>query len=593
MTVVGNGATAMLTAVANGSAAITAKTSDGGHTATCNVTVRTYNVPVTGITLNNTSLEVLINATGTLTASLTPSNAPTNVSWTSSSTGVATVSGTGTTGTITPVAAGATTITAAAGGKTATCAVTIRVIPVTAITLPATMEIRLKGGAAPITATLLPSNATDRNVTWSTGNSSIVTVSGTGTTAMITPVAEGTATITARAGGFIATCSVTVEDKAASVKMPYMTMSAGYERSMGIKADGSLWAWGSGSFSALGLGSSTSNVYALTQVGTDKNWVSVTAYGDHSAALKSDGTLWVWGRNNYGQLGLGTSGSTNQTTPIKVNNDTDWAAVAAAQNFTMALKTDGTLWCWGRNNSGQLGIGSSGSTTQNSPRKVNDDTDWAMVATWRANHTAAIKSDGSLWAWGSNGQGQVGDGTLVNKTSPTRVGTDNDWASVKVGSVHTVAQKTDGSIWAWGFDYHGQLALGIEEDETPRPNPIRVPVPLGTGNWMLGRYGVGDSFVVAQKTDGSVWSWGENYYGALGVGDDEDRYTPVRVGTAVTNWAFIAGGNLHALYVRADGSLYVVGSNNNGQLGLGNTGSGTYSPDLRLHSVGGWRVPTD
>jgi len=584
----GTGPTAVVTAVLAGAATITAKTSDGNFTASCAVTVGDYTVPVTGISLGNASLEVLYNATGTLTATLTPSNAPTDVSWTSSAIGVATVSGTGTTCTITPVAAGATTITAAAGGKTAACAVTIRVIPATGMTLPATQEISIKSKTAPISVTLQPSNATDRVVDWKSSAASIVTVSGTGVTAALTPVALGTATITATIGSLRATCEVTVADK--TLAKP-QTLAAGYGgHSFAIKADGTLWAWGYGAYGKLGLGS-TSNVYVPTQVGMDNKWVTISGAYQHSAGLKSDGTIWTMGRNNYGQLGLGTTSTTNQTTPIQMGTDTDWADVRVGNGHTIALKTDGTLWAWGQNTYGRLGLGDT--TNRTSPTPLNVGNDWTMISTGDCYFSAAIKSDGSLWTWGEGGTGALGLGDFTSKNRPTRVGTDNDWVSVKAGGGNTVALKADGSLWIWGMNTRGQFGDGTI-DNSDEGVFIPYPVRVGTGTDWAG-FALGQYFVLGIKTDGSIWAWGWNDYGQLGTTgtyNDDGVPTPMPVVTTATNFVLAAAGSSHALYVRADGSLYVCGANGSGDIGMGNTGSGTFTPNLLQHSMGGWRVPT-
>jgi alpha-tubulin suppressor-like RCC1 family protein len=175
---------------------------------------------------------------------------------------------------------------------------------------------------------------------------------------------------------------------------------------------------------------------------------TVSAGLRHTVAIKADGSMWAWGDNEFGKLGYG--GTTNDIPyPIRVGSDTNWASVSAGTSHTVAIKTDGSLWAWGSGAS----VGDGSTTGQrNSPVRIGTDNNWASVsAGW--GHTVAIKTDGSLWAWGWNEYGQIGEGPSgsgTNKYAPIRVGTGNNWASVSAGWGHTVAIKTDGSLWAWG-----------------------------------------------------------------------------------------------------------------------------------------------
>jgi YD repeat-containing protein len=154
-------------------------------------------------------------------------------------------------------------------------------------------------------------------------------------------------------------------------------------------------------------------------------------------AVKTDGTLWAWGYNGFGELGDGTT--TQRVTPVQVGTDTRWASVAAGQWHTVAVKTDGTLWAWGNNSYGQLGDGTT--TQRHAPVQVGIDTNWASVAGSVAagyGHTVATKTDGTLWAWGYNASGQLGNGTTTQRVTPMQVGTDTHWASVAAGFYHTI-----------------------------------------------------------------------------------------------------------------------------------------------------------
>lgn len=286
---------------------------------------------------------------------------------------------------------------------------------------------------------------------------------------------------------------------------------------LAVEDDGSLWAWGANSHCELGDGTFTNRVLPI-QIMSGASAVAAGTY--HSLGLKTDGSLWAWGSNSYGQLGDGTL--TMRCTPVQVL--TGARAVAAGgrwtAGYTLALKTDGSLWAWGSNYNGQLGDGTT--TERRSPIQVLTGVD-AMAAggagltTTFAGHSAAVKTDGSLWAWGSNYYGQLGDGTTTNRLLPVQVLTGV--AAVSAGGLHTMAIKTDGSLWAWGYNYNGQLGDGTTANRL-------TAVQVLTG---VAAVSAGPDYTLARKTDGSLWAWGRNNLGQLGDGTYVDRLTPVQV----------------------------------------------------------------
>ena len=328
----------------------------------------------------------------------------------------------------------------------------------------------------------------------------------------------------------------------------------GGDFSVVIKPDGSLWSYGDNGFGQLGLGATTLRVVP-TRVGGASDWAAVACGGFHTLALKTDGTLWAWGANAYGQLGLGDVD--DRSVPVQVGLDDDWVAVDAGTRHSLALKADGSLWAWGQNASGQLGLGDR--STRLLPTRVGDDNDWAMVR-GGLSHTVAIKDDRTLWAWGHNLRYQLGLGDTVTRLTPTRVGDDADWTDLSCGDEDARALKADGSLWAWGFNSYGQLGVG---DTATRQVPTRVG---DESDWA--RVACGDDHTLALKDDGSLWAWGDNTYGQLGQGDRSPRTTPARVGDG-TDWLDVVCGDDTSAAVRADGGVWNWGDNVFGQLGLG------------------------
>ncbi len=284
----------------------------------------------------------------------------------------------------------------------------------------------------------------------------------------------------------------------------------------------------------------------------------VAAGANHSVLVKDDGTLWAWGDNKCGQLGIGTEGGIQKVSK-QIGADSDWKAAAAGSCHAVGLKSDGSLWAWGGNGCGQLGGGTK--EGRNVPVRIGPDNDWRTVAagSW---HVVALKKDGTLWAWGSNKTYQLGDGTQNERLRPTRIGTDSDWAAVAAGSEecseksgcgHSVALKKDGTLWAWGWNDTCQLGTGNRGDK-------ETPTRIGTdSDWLA--VAAGGNFSVALKVDGSLWTWG---------GWEEGRcriQKPERVSAEV--WKAVAAGNRHAAAVRKDGTLWTWGENGSGQLGDG------------------------
>ena len=349
-----------------------------------------------------------------------------------------------------------------------------------------------------------------------------------------------------------------------------------------LKTDGTLWSWGQNHNGQLGDG--TTNFRATpVQIGLDNNWAQISVGSQHTIARKTNGTLWSWGTNYNGQLGDGTI-TAFRTEPMQIGTDNTWQTMSAGSDYTVSIKTDGTLWGWGANWNGQLGEETAVKTT---PTLIGTAKDWKQIGAGY-QHTTAIKANGTLWAWGANWYGQLGDGTTNQKLNPTQIGTDNNWKVVSAGYYHTLAIKTDGTLWAWGANWYGQLGDGTT-------NQSLTPIQIGTDtDWKA--ISAGADFTIALKNNGTIGSWGGNYYGQLGNSSNTDYYwyyyyynqvTPTQIGSD-NNWTSITAGQVNTMAIKADGSLWAWGYNGYGALGNGTTSYFNSTP-TQVGSENNWK----
>jgi alpha-tubulin suppressor-like RCC1 family protein len=321
-----------------------------------------------------------------------------------------------------------------------------------------------------------------------------------------------------------------------------------------IFTEGGLWAVGSSFYGQIGDSTTVSKSSPIQTVAGGREWRGVSSGGTICSAVKSDGTLWSWGLNSLGQLG--DNSTVNKSSPVQtVSGSSVWRQVSASQNGCSAIKTDGTLWSWGLNSAGQLGDNSTVNKSSPVQTVAGSNTAWKQVSKHDL-YTLAVKVDGTLWGWGNNSSYNLGDGTLTSRSSPVQVfGSATTWKQASAGGLSS-AIKTDGTMWVWGIS-----------DSSP------VTVVGGGTSWKyVGEGGLASGFV-AIKTDGTLWTSGDNTYGQLGDGTTtaSTAKSPVQVLGGSKNWKQVSGAGYSVAAVKVDGTLWAWGLNDTGQLGDGTT----------------------
>ncbi|SET99274.1 Alpha-tubulin suppressor [Stigmatella erecta] len=334
-------------------------------------------------------------------------------------------------------------------------------------------------------------------------------------------------------------------------------------RALAVRADGSVWAW---KWVDEGGDGVKPSLAVPMQVPELSGVVSVAAGVEHSLAMREDGSVWSWGANAHGQLGDGSW--VDRAVPVQAQMP--WlsgvTALVAGYSHLLAVRTDGSVWAWGANDHGQLGDGST--TNRSVPVQVQGLSGVVSVAAG-FYHSLAVRTDGSVWAWGVNDYGQLGDGSTMNRLVPVQVQDLSGVVSVAAGFYHSLAVRTDGSVWAWGANWYGQLGDG---STTNRSVPVQVQGLSGVVSVAAGLY-----HSLAVRADGSVWAWGANDRGQLGDGSTMNRLVPVQV-QDLSGVVSAGAGAIHSWAVRADGSAWVWGYNGYAQLGHG-LSLGTTAPD--------------
>lgn len=321
---------------------------------------------------------------------------------------------------------------------------------------------------------------------------------------------------------------------------------------------GQLWAWGQNTNGELGIGNVTPKSSPV-QVGALTTWLKVSGGNTHTLAIKNDGTLWAWGQNTMGQLGDGTT--VWKSSPIQIGSLTTWSDVSAGYSgHSLALTQDGSIWGWGYNANGQIGDGTI--VPKSSPVQIGALTTWSQISAGGL-FSAALKTDDTLWAWGNASYGQTGQGNTTGTSSPVQIGVLTDWAQVSAGYEHILAIKNNNTLWAWGNNNLGQI--GNNSNTASFSSPIQIGALTTWSQISAGVYNT-----MGLLKDGSLYSWGGNGQGQVGDGTIVSKSSPVQVG-ALKTWTQVASGNGASFALKSDNTLWAWGDNTGtGQLGLGN-----------------------
>lgn len=317
---------------------------------------------------------------------------------------------------------------------------------------------------------------------------------------------------------------------------------------IGLTNTGKLFSWGTNNYGQLGIGNFI-NKNTPQLIGTATDWKTFEVGASNVIALKNNGTLWTWGSGET--IGNGTS--TNKTTPTQVGTGTDWKDISTGDFHVFAIKNNGTLWACGRNGYGQLGNNST--IISYSFFQIGIASDWKEVRGGNV-FSVGIKTNGTLWSWGSDSIGQLGNGTssFSDVFIPTQIGTNSDWSTISVGHDHVIAIKTNGALWSWGSNANGQLGIN---STTSKSFPIQAGIDL---DWV--KISAGSNHNSAIKSNGQIFVWGRNLYSALGVNYDENSLQKILFPYPLqptNDWNFIGNGSVNSVAIRQSGELYLWG----------------------------------
>jgi alpha-tubulin suppressor-like RCC1 family protein len=329
-----------------------------------------------------------------------------------------------------------------------------------------------------------------------------------------------------------------------------------------VKFDINAYAWGNNSLGQLGDNTIVSRSSPVSVLGGFTDWIQIADLGFGNVGIRANGTAWAWGYGGFGNLGDNTA--VTRSSPVSVvGGFTDWVQVSAGNDFALGLRANGTAWAWGNGGAGRLGDGTA--AIRSSPVSVvGGFTDWIQLSA-AAFHSMGIRANGTAWAWGTNSFGRLGDNTSVSKSSPVSiVGGFTDWIQLSGGGNHALGIRANGTAWAWGRNSNGQLG-----NNAGLTLSISSPVSVvgGFTDWI--QVSGGYTHSLGLRANGTAWAWGYNGVGIGRLGDNTTttRSSPVSVVGGFTDWAQLSGGKYHSLGLRTNGTAWAWGTNTAGRLG--------------------------
>jgi alpha-tubulin suppressor-like RCC1 family protein len=320
----------------------------------------------------------------------------------------------------------------------------------------------------------------------------------------------------------------------------WSSVTMGRNTGLGVRTSGTLWAWGCNDVGQLGDNTIVSKSSPVSVVGGFTDWLQAdtNSEGAHVVALRQNGTIWAWGCNNCGQLGDCTIVS--KSSPVSVvGGFTNWCQVSAGSCHSLAVRSNGTAWAWGSGLCGMLGDNTL--VSKSSPVSVvGGFTDWCQISA-ACRNSLAVRTNGTLWAWGTNNAGQLGDNSIANKSSPVSVvGGFTNWCQVSASNLQSLGVRQNGTAWGWGSGASGRLG-----DNTIVSKSSPVSVVGGFTDWCQISAGVTHSLAVRQN--GTAWAWGAATSGALGNNSTTDRSSPVSVVGGFITWAQVSAGCVQSM----------------------------------------------
>ena len=343
--------------------------------------------------------------------------------------------------------------------------------------------------------------------------------------------------------------------------------------------DQSAWCWGDGGHGRLGNGV-TGGDHPLPQpVLGGYSWAFIATGLEHTCGIQTDGSLWCWGANGTGRLGIGNTNWSTHNTPQSVVESGPWRMVSSEYYHSCGVKLDGSAWCWGSNGNGRLGDDST--TDRGSPVEVHGDDEWLMVSAG-GSHSCGVKVDGSAWCWGRGENGRLGNNDTGDQHTPVEVLESGPWISVSAGNNYSCGLKQDGTLWCWGSNFHGRLGIDVWEG----PDQLTPQEVSDSGPWASLEHDSANNNTCAIKTDGSAWCWGSGCWSSLGTGFEGCNHETAPTEIILEGpWQAMSSGAHHRCGLRADGTAWCWGHNHVGQIGSGEVGGVAQTPAAPVFEV--------